>query len=176
MGAGKTAELCKRVWSCVVVFCCFVQSCSVQCAPAQFKACNQESSTHDHTKMFCSVVSCSVRCASGLSGLLSRGVVGDLLRWKGFIVFTRMAYAVYLTQFPIFFYNVGTTRHSHYYRPYMLFEMGEVTCILIAAVGMTLLFDLPAQEIKKTFWRRQTKHVDVSSDESNLYRKWSSRG
>nr|CAD7569101.1 unnamed protein product [Timema californicum] len=48
------------------------------------------------------------------------GVVGDLLRWKGFVVFTRVAYAVYLTQFPIFFYNVGTTRHSHYYRPYML--------------------------------------------------------
>nr|CAD7428548.1 unnamed protein product [Timema monikensis] len=86
------------------------------------------------------------------------GVIGDLLRWKGFVVFTRVAYAVYLTQFPIFFYNVGTTRHSHYYRPYMLFEMGEVTCILIAAVGMTLLFDLPAQEIKKTFWRSSSSY------------------
>nr|CAD7256297.1 unnamed protein product [Timema shepardi] len=55
------------------------------------------------------------------------GVVGDLLRWKGFVVFTRVAYAVYLTQFPIFFYNVGTTRHSHYYRPYMLVRKTTVT-------------------------------------------------
>lgn len=35
--------------------------------------------------------------------------------WDGFLVTTRLSYAVYLTQFPVFFYNVGRTRTSEYY-------------------------------------------------------------
>lgn len=42
-------------------------------------------------------------------------VISEILSCRLFLVTTRLAYAVYLTQFPIFFYNVGTTRHSGYY-------------------------------------------------------------
>lgn len=41
--------------------------------------------------------------------------ISDMLSCRLFLITTRLAYAVYLTQFPIFFYNVGTTRHSGYY-------------------------------------------------------------
>lgn len=30
-------------------------------------------------------------------------------------IFTKISYAVYLTQFPIFFYNVGKVRNAEYY-------------------------------------------------------------
>lgn len=42
-------------------------------------------------------------------------VISDILSCRLFLVTTRLAYAVYLTQFPIFFFNVGTTKHSGYY-------------------------------------------------------------
>lgn len=42
-------------------------------------------------------------------------IVSNILSCRLFLITTRIAYAVYLTQFPIFFYNVGTTRHSGYY-------------------------------------------------------------
>lgn len=42
-------------------------------------------------------------------------VISDILSCRIFLVTTRLAYAVYLTQFPIFFYNVGTTKHSGFY-------------------------------------------------------------
>jgi hypothetical protein len=40
------------------------------------------------------------------------GVLGMVARWRGFQVFTKISYAVYLTQFPVYFYNVGTARYS----------------------------------------------------------------
>ncbi|XP_039299450.1 O-acyltransferase like protein-like [Nilaparvata lugens] len=43
------------------------------------------------------------------------GWFGKFLSWKYFKVFTRLAYAIYLTQFPVFFYNVGTTKAALYY-------------------------------------------------------------
>lgn len=35
--------------------------------------------------------------------------------WKGFMITTRLSYAIYLTQFPVFFYNVGRTRTAEFY-------------------------------------------------------------
>ncbi|XP_063233050.1 nose resistant to fluoxetine protein 6-like isoform X2 [Bacillus rossius redtenbacheri] len=104
------------------------------------------------------------------------GPFGDLISWKGFIVFTRIAYAVYLTQFPVYFYNVGTNRHAQYYHPFMLFEMGEVTTILLASVAMTLLFDLPALQLKRILWRRKPAAVVEVSEDDQLARSTSSRG
>lgn len=37
-----------------------------------------------------------------------------------FKLFNKIAYGVYLTQFPIFFYNVGIQRSSEYYSPFTL--------------------------------------------------------
>lgn len=41
--------------------------------------------------------------------------ITEFFSWKGFLVTTRISYAVYLTQFPIFFYNVGQTRSAEHY-------------------------------------------------------------
>lgn len=35
-----------------------------------------------------------------------------MFSWKGFIVCTRLSYTFYLTQFPVFFYNVGSHRSA----------------------------------------------------------------
>lgn len=47
-----------------------------------------------------------------------------LLAWKGFLVTTRLSYAIYLTQFPIYFYNVGRTRSAGHFA---FFSM-QVSC------------------------------------------------
>ena len=38
-----------------------------------------------------------------------------MISWRGWFVFTRIAYALYLMQFPIFFYNIGSARNADYY-------------------------------------------------------------
>lgn len=46
---------------------------------------------------------------------ITLAIISDMLSCRLFLITTRIAYAVYLTQFPIFFYNVGTNRHSGYF-------------------------------------------------------------
>lgn len=41
--------------------------------------------------------------------------ISRFFAWRGFMVTTRLSYAIYLTQFPVFFYNVGVTRTSEFY-------------------------------------------------------------
>ncbi|KAL5276597.1 hypothetical protein ACFFRR_002050 [Megaselia abdita] len=39
----------------------------------------------------------------------------NFLSWRGFQITTKLSYSVYLTQFPVFFFNVGRRRHVHHY-------------------------------------------------------------
>jgi hypothetical protein len=55
-----------------------------------------------------------------ISNVCFSGFVGRILSWKGFVVFSRISYSVYLTQFPIFFYNVGSRRAAVSYSPNLL--------------------------------------------------------
>ncbi|PSN54850.1 hypothetical protein C0J52_12406 [Blattella germanica] len=80
------------------------------------------------------------------------GYLGDLVCWRGFKIFTHISYAFYLTQFPIFFYNVGLQRIPEYFKPIVLLEIGEILVILLASVILTLLIDIPFQEVKKIIW------------------------
>lgn len=43
------------------------------------------------------------------------GFLNKLSSWRGFLITTRISYAVYLTQFPIFFFNVGQIRTAEQY-------------------------------------------------------------
>ncbi|KAL1132309.1 hypothetical protein AAG570_010265 [Ranatra chinensis] len=43
------------------------------------------------------------------------GIISKLASWRGFQISTRLAYTFYLTQFPVFFYNVGRVRHTDTY-------------------------------------------------------------
>lgn len=100
----------------------------------------------------------------------------NFFSWKGFQVSTKLSYAIYLTQFPIFFYNVGRRRHIHHYYNFvsiivscfilrlklhylnmcflLQLDTNEYICIFLASVVLTVLFDAPFQNIKKILIKR----------------------
>ncbi|KAH0564337.1 nose resistant to fluoxetine protein 6-like [Cotesia glomerata] len=78
--------------------------------------------------------------------------------WRGFLVSTKLSYAVYLTQFPVFFYNVGVTRTSETYEfVRMHFNFNEIFWIITTAAVLTLLFDTPFQNIKNYCLKSKSK-------------------
>ncbi|XP_046985969.1 nose resistant to fluoxetine protein 6-like [Schistocerca americana] len=83
------------------------------------------------------------------------GIMGSILSWKVFLISTRISYAVYLTQFPIFFYNVGTTRHTDQYSIRLLFNAAETAAIVLASVALTLFIDLPFQNIRNVLLKKK---------------------
>ncbi|XP_032678634.1 uncharacterized protein LOC116847600 [Odontomachus brunneus] len=76
------------------------------------------------------------------------GVINRFLSSYWMVIFSRLSYAVYLTQFAVFFHNVGTTRFSAEFQVYRAIDPLEVTIVIAASVVLTLLFDLPMQEVK----------------------------
>ncbi|XP_054280087.1 nose resistant to fluoxetine protein 6-like [Macrosteles quadrilineatus] len=88
---------------------------------------------------------------TGNGGFLSR-----VLSWKGFQVFTRISYSFYLTQFPVFFFNVGQTRTPEYYSITSLVNLKEVLVILISSALLTLTFEMPFINIKSIFFKRNS--------------------
>lgn len=48
------------------------------------------------------------------------GWLGNLLEWKHFEKVTKISYAIYLVQFPVFFYNIGKTRHVTEYTHFFI--------------------------------------------------------
>jgi len=60
----------------------------------------------------CSV--CALRYEYGASECLvcPTGFLNRVLSWRGFLVTTRLSYAFYLVQFPVWFYFVGKNRGS----------------------------------------------------------------
>ncbi|XP_043498479.1 nose resistant to fluoxetine protein 6-like [Polistes fuscatus] len=92
----------------------------------------------------------------------TNGWLGRTLAWKGFVVTTRLSYAIYLTQFPVYFYNVGHTRSVEYFDFIKLvFNMTEFFWILIASVTLTLLFDTPFQNIKNYLLKKQRIREEI---------------
>ncbi|XP_076165792.1 nose resistant to fluoxetine protein 6 [Ptiloglossa arizonensis] len=80
----------------------------------------------------------------------TNGWFSKFLTWKGFLITTRLSYAIYLTQFPIYFYNVGKTRSATHYEFFsMQFNLNEFVCIITMSLTLTLLFDTPFQNIRK---------------------------
>ncbi|XP_054262506.1 nose resistant to fluoxetine protein 6-like [Macrosteles quadrilineatus] len=81
----------------------------------------------------------------------SRGY-GGWLHWMlcqhWMVVVSRLSYAIYLTQFIIFFYYVGSVRSSQEFSLFYVIGVYEVVAVLLISVFVTLLFDLPMQEIK----------------------------
>ncbi|KAI4477806.1 hypothetical protein M0802_014630 [Mischocyttarus mexicanus] len=91
------------------------------------------------------------------------GWLGRTLAWRGFVVTTRLSYAIYLTQFPVYFYNVGLTRTVEYFDFLkLMFNITEFFWILIASVTLTLLFDTPFQNIKNHLLKKQTVQEQIS--------------
>ncbi|XP_037940579.1 nose resistant to fluoxetine protein 6-like [Teleopsis dalmanni] len=80
----------------------------------------------------------------------------NMLSWSGFQVSTKLSYAIYLTQFPVFFFNVGRRRHIHHYYNFVsiILDTNEFISIFLASVALTILFDAPFQNIKKLLLKR----------------------
>ncbi|XP_058815479.1 O-acyltransferase like protein isoform X2 [Topomyia yanbarensis] len=84
----------------------------------------------------------------------------DVFSWSGFRVTTKISYAIYLTQFPIFFYNVGRVRNAQHYSfiTSVLLDFNEYIVIFVASFLLTVLFETPFSNIKKLlFGNKRTR-------------------
>ncbi|XP_001603690.2 O-acyltransferase like protein [Nasonia vitripennis] len=85
------------------------------------------------------------------------GWLSRFFAWKGFLITTRLSYAVYLTQFPVFFFNVGQTRSAEYIGFIrMMLNFKELVWILGTSAVLTLLFETPFQNLKNIYFKRQS--------------------
>uniref|UniRef100_A0A240PJW8 Nose resistant-to-fluoxetine protein N-terminal domain-containing protein n=1 Tax=Anopheles atroparvus TaxID=41427 RepID=A0A240PJW8_ANOAO len=91
----------------------------------------------------------------------------DFFSWRGFRITTRISYAVYLTQFPIFFFNVGRTRAPQYFEfwPSMIFNTNEYVVVFLASFLLTVLFETPFINIKKMLFR--SKHQPRAKEQAS---------
>ncbi|KAK1137956.1 hypothetical protein K0M31_002448 [Melipona bicolor] len=76
------------------------------------------------------------------------GILNRFLSNYWLLVFSRISYAIYLTQFAVFFYNVGTTRYSSEFQIYTSVSALEAAAVVIVSTILTLFFDLPMQDIR----------------------------
>ncbi|KAG5330489.1 NRF6 protein, partial [Acromyrmex heyeri] len=96
------------------------------------------------------------------------GPVNRFLSSYWFMIFSRISYAVYLTQFAVFFYNVGTTRFSTEFQLHRAIDLLEVAIVIAASVVLTLLFDLPMQEVKSVIMESTDVALEVSEEKKTL--------
>ncbi|KAK0159785.1 hypothetical protein PV327_010861 [Microctonus hyperodae] len=76
------------------------------------------------------------------------GIINRFLSNYWLIVFSRISYSVYLTQFGVFFYNLATTRYSSEFQAHRAIDLYEVLIVIIISIILTLFFDIPMQEVK----------------------------
>ncbi|XP_043522908.1 apical junction molecule-like, partial [Frieseomelitta varia] len=76
------------------------------------------------------------------------GILNRFLSNYWLLVFSRISYAIYLTQFAVFFYNVGTTRYSSEFQLHTSVSALEAATVVIVSTILTLFFDLPMQDIR----------------------------
>ncbi|XP_044729915.1 nose resistant to fluoxetine protein 6-like [Chrysoperla carnea] len=85
----------------------------------------------------------------------NRNMFTKFLSWPGFLITTRISYAVYLTQLPIILQNAASTRASeHFQFSTVMYNFHEFGCIIIASLVLTLLFETPFETIKKICLKR----------------------
>ncbi|RLU26672.1 hypothetical protein DMN91_000469 [Ooceraea biroi] len=92
-----------------------------------------------------------------------------LFSWRGFLVTTRISYAIYLTQFPVFFFNVGQTRSAEHYEFFrMMLNFKETIWIVFMSIILTLLFDSPFQNIKNYLLKKPATHQKDTTKTSKV--------
>ncbi|XP_063992278.1 uncharacterized protein LOC135170416 [Diachasmimorpha longicaudata] len=77
------------------------------------------------------------------------GFINTFLSNYWLVLFSRISYSVYLTQFAVFFYNVATTRYSSEFHVLKVVDPYEILIVISVSVILTLFLDIPTQEIKK---------------------------
>ncbi|XP_026808950.1 nose resistant to fluoxetine protein 6-like [Rhopalosiphum maidis] len=77
------------------------------------------------------------------------GWFGRLLCCRPFTMLSKISYAVYLVQYPVFFYFVGSTRGPSLHTTATMFDVGQMILIAGLSVFLTLAVDIPFQKIGK---------------------------
>ncbi|XP_049865237.1 nose resistant to fluoxetine protein 6-like [Pectinophora gossypiella] len=78
-----------------------------------------------------------------------------------FKFFNKIAYGVYLTQFPIFFYNVGVQRHAEFYSPLLLLHIPEMFTVFAISVLATVAVEMPFNQVYRIYFgKSKTKLKD----------------
>lgn len=70
-------------------------------------------------------------------------------KWRGFIICSKLSYGIYLTQFAVFHYNIGTERSNQHSNIVTILNLNEIACIICASIVLTLLIDYPFSNLKK---------------------------
>ncbi|KAJ9583464.1 hypothetical protein L9F63_022189, partial [Diploptera punctata] len=84
-------------------------------------------------------------CSSGNAELLNK-----FLSCRIFKTCSKMCYTFYLIHFPLLFLRAGSLRSSFHFEFFeYMFKLPEIVVIATTTVFLTLLFDLPFQQIKK---------------------------
>ncbi|XP_043256336.1 uncharacterized protein LOC122399606 [Colletes gigas] len=94
------------------------------------------------------------------------GIINRFLSYHWLVIFSRISYAVYLTQFAVFFYNVGTTRYSSEFQLHRTVDGFEAAAVVAVSVVLTLFFDIPMHEIKNVIMEStDSLAAEVSGEE-----------
>ncbi|GLH06367.1 Uncharacterized protein GBIM_11900, partial [Gryllus bimaculatus] len=99
------------------------------------------------------------------------GYLNTFLSIKPLVIFSRISYAVYLTQFAVFFYNVGVTRTSEQFTILKGIDPVEFIVVIALSVVMTLIFDFPMQEIKNILLTSDTRSKKSVEQRKNDFKK-----
>ncbi|XP_078037167.1 uncharacterized protein LOC144470165 isoform X2 [Augochlora pura] len=76
------------------------------------------------------------------------GIINRFLSHQWLLFMSRISYAFYMTQFAVFFFNVGSTRYASEFHVLKALDSIEITTVVIISIVLTLLLDLPMQEFK----------------------------
>ncbi|XP_034933729.1 nose resistant to fluoxetine protein 6-like isoform X2 [Chelonus insularis] len=96
-------------------------------------------------------------CFTGYGGTINRCLSNYWL-----VVFSRISYSVYLTQFAVFFYNAASTRYSTEFQVYKIIDPYEALTVIVISIILTLFFDIPIQEVKNVLME-STKVIKTST-------------
>ncbi|GLV31608.1 drop dead [Carabus blaptoides fortunei] len=115
---------------------------------------------------------CSLAWALALSWMIfaccgdNKGYLNSLLSSHPMVLLSRISYTVYLTQFMVFFYNVGTVRSTAEFKINTTLDLSEIIIVIIISTILTLFVDIPAQKIKGILLK-STPAVKESPGNSN---------
>ncbi|CAG9824968.1 unnamed protein product [Phaedon cochleariae] len=85
-----------------------------------------------------------------------KGLLGRIFSDKIFIFWTKISYTVYLTQFPVYFFNVGTTRSSSEAGFFWsTFNLKEYVWVIGLSLMLTLTFEMPFQKVRQILLSNQ---------------------
>ncbi|XP_044756157.1 nose resistant to fluoxetine protein 6-like [Coccinella septempunctata] len=99
------------------------------------------------------------------------GFLGAVLSWDKFKYFTKIAYAVYLVQFPLFFYNVGKTKHADEFSISEMLQVTETLAVIVISVALTIFIEIPFQKLKMHIFPGKKELNDAKNDITDSDRK-----